>query len=66
MSKLDPPVAPAGLSRRLKALPFAGRLVCGHTALEAGAMEEIWLDYEAGSGGIADGRTFKAAFKFFS
>ncbi|QAY96366.1 hypothetical protein CWB41_12025 [Methylovirgula ligni] len=60
------PVAPAGLYERLKRLPFAGQLVCSHSALEAGAIEEILLDYEVGSGGIADGATFKLTFKFYS
>src|SRR5579859_2768686 len=56
-------VAPAGLYERHKALPFAGRVSCNVTQLEAGSWSEIVLDYEVGASGIADGAWLKATFK---
>ncbi|MDR3386935.1 MAG: hypothetical protein P4L92_07765, partial [Rudaea sp.] len=64
--RLGPHVAPAGLYERHKALPFAGRVSCNVTQLEAGSWSEIVLDYEVGASGIADGAWLKATFKFYS
>ena len=62
----DAPASPAGLYEKMKAAPFAGRLDCSASAVEAGSWQEIVLDYEVGSSGVADGATFKATFKFYS
>lgn len=59
-------VAPAGLYDRNKALPFAGRVACNLDRLVAGSWNEIVIDYEVGSSGVADGAWFKATFKFYS
>ena len=59
-------VAPIGLYDRNKALPFAGRVRCNVDRLVAGSWNEIVLDYEVGSSGVADGAWFKATFKFYS
>jgi len=59
-------VAPAGLYERNKALAFAGRVSCNLDRLVAGSWNEIVLDYEVGSSGVADGAWFKATFKFYS
>ena len=59
-------VAPAGLYERNKARPFAGQVTCNVESLTAGSWNEIILDYEVGSSGIADGAWFKATFKFYS
>ncbi|QTO23205.1 hypothetical protein [Burkholderia seminalis] len=64
--RLGPHVAPDGLYERHKRLPFAGRVQCNLTRLEAGEWSEIVLDYEVGSSGIADGGWLKATFKFYS
>lgn len=64
--RLGPHVAPQGLYERHKRLPFAGRVQCNVTRLEAGEWSEIVLDYEVGSSGIADGGWLKATFKFYS
>ncbi|SOE71545.1 hypothetical protein SAMN05446635_4112 [Burkholderia sp. OK233] len=64
--RLGPHVAPAGLYERHKALPFAGRVSCNVTQLEAGSWSEIVLHYEVGASGIADGAWLKATFKFYS
>jgi hypothetical protein len=65
-ARLGPHVAPAGLYERLKSAPFAGRLSCSASEVEAGAYVEILLDYEVGSSGVADGASFKITFKFYS
>ena len=62
----DAPASPAGLYEKMKAAPFAGRLDCSASAVEAGSWQEIVLDYEVGSSGVADGATFKATFNFSS
>lgn len=64
--RLGTHVAPVGLYERHKALPFAGRVSCNVTRLEAGSWSEIVLDYEVGASGIADGAWLKATFKFYS
>ena len=58
--------APAGLYEQNKALPFAGRVSCSVSRLEAGEWAEIILDYEVGASGVADGAWLKATFKFYS
>lgn len=65
-ARLGPHIGPKDLYGKAKELPFAGRLTCHTTSLEAGSWHEIVLDYEVGSGGIADGATFKITFKFYS
>jgi len=64
--RLGPHVAPSGLYERNKSLPFAGRVSCNVTYLEAGSWSEIVLDYEVGASGVADGAWLKATFKFYS
>lgn len=64
--RLGQHVAPAGLYEQHKQLPFAGRVSCNVTAIEAGSWQEIILDYEVGASGIADGAWLKATFKFYS
>ena len=64
--RLGQHVAPVGLYERHKALPFAGRVTCNVTRLEAGEWSEIVLDYEVGASGVADGAWLKATFKFYS
>ena len=59
-------VAPEGLYEKTKDLPFLGRVHCNVTELEAGSWQEILLDIEVGSSGIADGAWVKATFKFYS
>ncbi|MFZ4805502.1 MAG: hypothetical protein ACOYLI_12685 [Synechococcus lacustris] len=66
LERLGPHVAPDGLYRRLKELPFAGRLRCDVSRVEAGSWLELLIDYEVGSSGIADGAWFKLTFKFYS
>jgi len=65
-SRLGAHVAPSGLYRKSKTLPFSGRLRCNVETIEAGSWHEIVLDYEVGAGGVADGATFKTTFKFYS
>src|ERR1700722_3776991 len=65
-ARLGQHVAPTGLYERHKALPFAGRVSCNVTHLEAGSWHEIVLDYEVGASGLADGAWMKATFKFYS
>lgn len=65
-ARLGAHVAPPGLYRKSKGLPFAGRLQCNVETIEAGSWQEIILDYEVGASGVADGATFKATFKFYS
>jgi hypothetical protein len=65
-ARLGRHVAPTGLYERHKGLPFAGRVSCNVTHLEAGSWNEIVLDYEVGASGIADGAWLKATFKFYS
>lgn len=64
--RLGAHVAPAGLYENMKQRPFAGRVRCNVSRLEAGSWAEVVLDYEVGSSGIADGGWLKAAFKFYS
>ena len=64
--RLGPHVAPIGLYERTKGLPFAGRVSCNVTYLEAGSWSEIVLDYVVGASGVADGAWLKATFKFYS
>ncbi len=64
--RLGPYVAPSGVYDRNKLRPFAGRVTCNLDRLVAGSWNEIILDYEVGSSGVADGAWFKATFKFYS
>ncbi|MFO1336960.1 MAG: hypothetical protein U1F53_01780 [Burkholderiaceae bacterium] len=64
--KIGTHVAPAGAYELHKRLPFAGRVRCDVRSIVAGSWQEIVLDYEVGSSGIADGAWFKATFKFYS
>jgi hypothetical protein len=59
-------IAPAGLYDANKARPFAGHVSCNVDELVAGSWNEVVLDYEVGSSGIADGAWFKTTFKFYS
>ena len=61
-----PHFAPAGLYAHSKAQPFAGRVTCNATTVEAGSWQEILLDFEVGASGVADGASVKATFKFYS
>ena len=64
--RLGPHTAPQGLYERSKQLPFAGRVSCNLSEVEAGSWQEIVLTYEVGAGGVADGAWLKATFKFYS
>ncbi len=57
---------PQGYLEYISTLPFLGRLHCATQQFEAGSWQEILLDYEVGSSGIADGAWFKVTFKFYS
>lgn len=59
-------VAPVGLYEKTKDMPFLGRVTCNVNELVAGSWQEILLDIEVGSSGIADGAWVKATFKFYS
>ncbi|MGI9384878.1 MAG: hypothetical protein ACR2PO_17130 [Methyloligellaceae bacterium] len=59
-------VAPKGLYRKTKDMPFLGHVTCNVDTLVAGEWTEIVLDYEVGASGIADGAWIKATFKFYS
>lgn len=58
--------APQGLYEKLKAMPFLGSVKCNVERMIAGSWQEIVLDYEVGSSGMADGSWFKATFRFYS
>lgn len=64
--KLGKYFAPEGLYDLTKAMPFLGKVACSVGELIAGSWQEIVLDYEIGSSGMADGAWFKATFKFYS
>jgi hypothetical protein len=64
--RLGPHHAPQGGLERLQSLPFAGRLRCDTAVVEAGSWQELLLDYEVGSSGIADGAWLKLTFRFYS
>ena len=53
--RLGAHVAPAGLYEDMKQRPFAGRVRCNVSRLEAGSWAEVILDYEVGSSYIPDG-----------
>ena len=59
-------VAPSGLYRKTREMPFLGRVKCNIDRLVAGEWTEVVLDYEVGASGIADGAWIKATFKFYS
>lgn len=59
-------VFPRDLQRRVKALPFLGKISCSHERLVAGTWDEIVLEYVVGASGIADGARLKIAFKFYT
>lgn len=64
--KLGDYTAPIGLYGKTKDMTFLGKVTCHIDQLEAGSWQEIVLDYEVGSSGIADGAWLKATFKFYS
>ncbi len=64
--KLGDYFAPEGYYQKVKDMPFLGKVTCHTKQLVAGSWEEIVLDYEVGSSGIADGAWIKATFKFYS
>ncbi len=64
--KLGAYFAPEGLYDRTRAMSFLGSVSCCVPELVAGSWQEIVLDYEIGSSGMADGAWFKATFKFYS
>jgi len=66
IAKLGQYVAPEGYDERTEGMHFAGQLRCNVSQLEAGSWQEILIEYEVGSSGIADGAWFKLAFKFYS
>lgn len=57
---------PVGYHAYVEQLPFLGCLTCLARQLEAGSWQEILLDYEVGSAGLADGAWIKITFKFYS
>ena len=59
-------IAPKGLYKKIKEMPFLGKVSCKTTELTCGEWTEIILDYEVGASGIADGAWIKATFKFYS
>jgi hypothetical protein len=58
--------SPEGITERLDALPFLGRVSCSRTQLTAGEWTELELVYHVGAVGLADGAWLKLAFKFYS
>jgi len=62
----DSYTAPKGLYSKTKNMTFLGSVTSHIETLEAGSWQEIVLDYEVGSSGIADGAWIKATFKFYS
>ncbi len=58
--------APRGLYGKTKDMSFLGDVTCHTEKLVAGSWQEIVLDFEVGSSGIADGAWLKATFKFYS
>lgn len=58
--------APKGYYQKSKNSSFLGKVTCNLEKLVAGSWQEIVLDYEVGSSGIADGAWIKATFKFYS
>jgi len=65
-NKLGDYTAPTGLYKQTKEKSFLGGVTCHIDKLVAGSWQEIVLDYEVGSSGIADGAWIKATFKFYS
>ena len=63
---IGPHVSPEGYREAGGAMPFLGRVTCRTGRIEAGSWQEIVLDYEVGTSGLADGAWIKAAFKFYS
>ncbi|MFV2061402.1 MAG: hypothetical protein ACC653_12020 [Gammaproteobacteria bacterium] len=64
--KLGDYIAPIGLYGKTKDMTFLGAVSCNVEELVAGSWQEIILDYELGSSGMADGAWMKATFKFYS
>jgi len=64
--KLGDYIAPKGLYGKTKDMSFLGAVSCNVDELVAGSWQEIVLDYELGSSGMADGAWMKATFKFYS
>ncbi len=64
--KLGDYIAPKGLYGKTKDMSFLGSVSCNVDELVAGSWQEIILDYELGSSGMADGAWMKATFKFYS
>lgn len=58
--------APDGLYEKLKGMSFLGAVKCNVEKIIAGSWQEIVLDFEVGSSGMADGSWFKATFRFYS
>ncbi len=65
-SILATPEAREKLNAEIDAMEFLGKLSCSHHRLEAGAVEEVLIDYEVGSSGITDSGGVKLCFKFYS
>lgn len=59
-------ITPSDVIKKMSQIPFAGTLITNKDSIEVGTWQEILLDYEVGSSGIADGATFKITFKFYS
>jgi len=59
-------VSPPDYYDSTQAMPFLGKATCYTTEVEAGSWQEIVIDYEVGSSGLADGAWIKATFKFYS
>ncbi len=59
-------IHPQGYLDYVRDLPFLGRLHSSTQVVEAGSWQEIRLDYEVGSAGLADGAWIKVTFKFYS
>ena len=59
-------IAPVGLYSKTKSMEFLGRITCNVDEVVAGSWQEVVLDYEIGSSGVADGSSFKVTFKFYS
>src|SRR3569832_2390856 len=64
--KLGDYIAPHGLYQITKDMPFLGKVSCNIERMEAGSWQEIDIDYELDTSGMADGSWFKATFRFYS